>query len=83
MLPFMGRRRTCTCTCGASFSVHAEQCPVCGANNVEVMRLGRGDRLATYVSAAAFIIGILGGLFAIAANAPSIMKAIRTLFGWT
>jgi hypothetical protein len=81
MLPFMGRKRTCRC--GASVSVHAEQCPVCGANAAEFAPLGRGERLATYESAVAFIIGIFGGLFAIAANMPNIMKAIRTLFGST
>jgi hypothetical protein len=63
--------------------MHAEQCPVCGVDATEGARLGRGAKLATHLSAAAFIIGIIGGLFAIAANTPRIMKAIRTLFGWT
>ena len=61
--------------------MNAEQCPVCGLNAAEVACLGRGEKLATHLSAAAFIIGIIGGLFAIAANAPSIVKVIRRLFG--
>jgi hypothetical protein len=55
MLPLMRRRRTCRC--GARFSVNAEQCPVCGLDATEFVRLGRGEKLATYLSAAAFIIG--------------------------